>query len=289
MARRLALAVPRTLPIPPALSLPSPRLPSRRTVVVSVALAAVLLLAYLAARVTPLFAVRAVEVSGAPAPVAADVREALREVSGESLLALDAAELEARLRQVPLVRSARVDRAFPHTLAVVVRPERPLAVAHSGRRAWVVAESGRVLETVEPGARRRLARIMLPNTPRLVPGASLADARARTLLATLRAVPTRFPARVLAARAERGGVTLVVTGWIAVRVGRPVELGAKLDAAAAVLRSLPLDERKSLAYLDVSLPRRAVALPRMKSKVRVDCSPEKRLHTRRLTARGLPA
>lgn len=53
--------------------------------------------AYVGARETSVFAIRAIEVRGAPAGVAAQVRAALAPYRGRSLVALDAADLERRV------------------------------------------------------------------------------------------------------------------------------------------------------------------------------------------------
>lgn len=258
MARRLAFAV-RMPSVRPALALPSLRLPSRRSLAAAGALACLLALAYAAARETSLFAVRAVEVTGAPPRVSSEVRAALAGVVGTSLVAIDPGELERRLLELPSVRSARVDRAFPHRVAVQVEPERPLAVARQGTRAWVVARTGRV---IRPAGRRALARlpgIRVPVDASLRPGEPLAGPRLAAVLRALRALPRRFPVRVLRARPDADGVTLVLDGWVALRLGPPVDVRGKLAAARAVLRSLSADERRELAYLDVSLPTRPVA------------------------------
>lgn len=257
-ARPLAVASAR-LPTLPSLRLPSLRLPSRREVAAVAALACALALSYALARETSLFAVRTIEIAGAGPTVRAEARAALAGLAGTSLVTVEAAELERRLREVPSVRSAYVDRAFPDTLQVVVGAERRLAVVRRGSQAWIVAESGRVISAVEPGEHPRLPRIRLTSTAALAPGKAVADPPTRLAVEVLRAVPERFPARVLLARASEREVTLVVAGWLALHLGEASALGAKLRAAAAVLRSLSADERNDLAYLDVTLPARPVA------------------------------
>ena len=87
--------------------------------------------AYVVALATGLFAVRTIAVDGVRGAVAADVRTALAEANGSSLVGLDLVELRARVEALPTVQSATFDRAFPHTLAVAVSPERgrPCCVA----------------------------------------------------------------------------------------------------------------------------------------------------------------
>ena len=256
VARRLALALP---PLPSLrLARPARRLASLRALAVGAAVAASLALAYVGARETGVFALRTVEVSPAPPRVSRDVRSALDDLVGTSLLAIDAQQVERRLRALPSVRSARADRAFPHSLSVVVVPERPLAVALLEREAWLVSRRGRVIRRLPDRSRSKLPRIRLPAsvTPRA--GRTLSDRRAQLALRALADVPPRFPLRVAAARVDEGGAVLFLTGRIELRLG-PAPYRLKLVAAEAVLRSLPPPARARLAYLDVSLPQRPVA------------------------------
>ena len=85
-------------------------------------------LLYLGARETPVFALEELEVSGVSSSVRQSVEAAAKPYVGESLVALEQDELRRQLESLPMVRSVRMDRAFPHTLRVAVVPERPLAV-----------------------------------------------------------------------------------------------------------------------------------------------------------------
>jgi cell division protein FtsQ len=228
---------------------------------VVLALVAALALAYGAARETPLFSVRAVELRGATPGVAADLRGVLAEVEGVSLVALDRGALERRLRAVPSVREASVDRAFPHTLSVAVRPERPLAVIRDGARAWLVAETGRVVRTVEPPALAQLPRIRVDLARAPAVGSTLASGSVHDALRVLRAADAGLAPGILYASVAEGEVELVLRDRLAVRLGPPLDLTAKLAAARAVLASLSADERALMGYLDVSVPERVVAGP----------------------------
>ena len=268
VAWRLALAVARVRPLRPALSLPALSLPSvslpalrrpsRRAVALAVVLAAALGLAYAAARATPVFAVRDVAVSGALPLVRKDIDGALAPLVGASLAAVDGDEVKRRLERLPSVRSAVVDRAFPHTLRVMVGPERPIAVVRGGGRSWVVSERGRVIRPVAGRGATRLPRLSLSPSRPLRAGAFLWDEPTALGLRVLTALPARFPARVATVRTSERGLVLVLRGGMELRLGDATDLEVKLAAADAVLRAIAADERGRLAYLDVSLPQRPV-------------------------------
>lgn len=256
MAGRASLALARSHSLRPSVG---PLASRRRLLWYALALLAAVALAYLAARETSAFAFRSVELTGVEGRVAKDARKALRTLQGESLVALDPDEVEALLRSVPTIRDATVDRAFPHTLAVRVEPERPLAVLEDGKRAWLVAETGRVIAPLEPGGRPRLPRLVadVPKPPSV--GGSLAGAGMAETLAALAAVPRRFPGGVASAEGGPSGLVLTLKTGLELRLGEPVDPGAKLAAAAAVLRALPAEELALYDYVDASVPARVVA------------------------------
>jgi cell division protein FtsQ len=235
-------------------------LPSGRVVAVAVCVAGGLALAYLAARHTPLFAVQELHVQGAPPRVEQTIRAELQPVVGTSLVALDGGELVDRLESLPVVKAAAYDRAFPHTLRLVIRPERQLAVVRSrGGGAWVVSEGGRVLRPAPIRALTRLPQIALAPGMLLRPGESLENPATLTALRALTLVPRPFPLHVRSARMQLGHVTLVVGDGTELRLGEPSELGLKLVIAERVLRAVEPEERAQLGYLDLSLPERPAA------------------------------
>jgi cell division septal protein FtsQ len=243
----------------PRLPARSAFVPSRRAVLATGAVLLVLALAYLAARTTPLFAVRSVEVTGAPAPVRAEVETAVARFAGTSLVALDGAELVRRVEALPTVVSARYDRAFPHTLRIFVVPERAVAVvAYRGTR-WLVSDSGRVMRRAERQELRAYPRIRLRTAAELTPGETIRDPRTMEPLRALAKIRQDFPVRVHVGRFVDGELTFVLPADAELRLGEPVDLDVKLAAAAQVLAALSGEERARLAYLDVSLPERPVA------------------------------
>jgi cell division septal protein FtsQ len=227
---------------------------------VAAAAAAVLALLYLAARETPLFAVRTVAITGGSEAVRKAVREAAQPVEGESLVALDGKALVRELEALPSVRSASYDRAFPSTLRIFVHPELPLGIVRLGPDRWVVSERGRIIRRYTSDS-ERYPRFRLPGRPNVVPGSYMTDPGAQVVLGALAVVPRNFPVRIQMVRLEGGRLTMDLWapwGRPELRLGEAVDVQAKLAVAAVVLRSLSADERSSVGYVDVSVPERTV-------------------------------
>lgn len=234
--------------------------PWRRVSGIAAAAAAVLALLYLAARETPLFAVRTVAITGGSEAVRKAVREAAQPVEGESLVALDGEALVRELEALPSVRSASYDRAFPSTLRIFVRPELPLGIVRLGPDRWVVSERGRIIRRYTPDS-ERYPRFRLPARPNVVPGSYVTDPGARVVLGALAVAPKNFPVRIHLVRLEGGRLTMDLWapwGRPELRLGEAVDVKVKLAVAAVVLRSLSADARSSVGYVDVSVPERTV-------------------------------
>jgi cell division protein FtsQ len=222
--------------------------------------------AYAIARETSAFAIRELAVEGAPSTVAADVRRALEPSLGESLVVLDVERVDDALERLPVVAAAEVDRAFPHTLRVSIRPEVPAAVLRQGERSWLAGASGRVIAELPRSGRPPLPRVWLRRGEDVrvgdrVAGKPLAAVRA---VAPLRAQP--LPARVAFVRASAAELTLVLRSGLEVRLGDGGDRDVKLEVARRILPALPADAR----YLDVSVPQRAVADGTLDSQVEVE-------------------
>lgn len=238
---------------------PLVRRPSRKALGVGAAVASVLGLLYVAARETPLFAVRELEISGAPRAVRADVERAAAGYMGESLVSLNSGALRRRLEALPSVWSLRSDRAFPHTLRLFVVPEKPAAVLRSGPTTWLVSARGRVIRRLLPGRLGDWPRIRLPDHLVLSAGQRVTDGPTSLAVAAVVAVPRDFPVAIRTVRVRDGRITLILAGDVELRLGERSALALKLAVAARVLRSLTLAERSALGYLDLMVPDHPVA------------------------------
>ncbi len=228
--------------------------PSARSIAAGVLLLVAGAGAYVAARQTSLFAVRTIEIRGAPPVLERRVRDALEPLLGKSLVAFDAAAAVRRLDALPDVASARFDRDFPHTLRVVVHPERPVAVLRRGSEAWVVSARGRVLSVLTARPYPRLPRIWVPRSVDVSVDATLSGHAAEAVQAVAPLREVRFSRRVAFVRATDQELTLVLASGQEVRLGDPGDVRLKLAVAG---RILPL--AAGARYVDVSVPERSVA------------------------------
>ncbi len=235
------------------------RLPWLRLLAIVAIVVAVLGLAYAAARFTTLFALRDLEVAGGSNAVQASVRETVAPFLGESLVTLDRDDVRRRLRALPTVRSVAIDRAFPHTLRISVVQERALAVVRDGREAWLVSDRGRVIRAAPPEASAARPVVWTASEPDLAPGDVVSAESVKLALVGLRQLPTTFPEPVRTARADGAELTLLLESGAEIRLGKAESVALKLAVAARVLHSMSSAERAALAYLDVSVPERAVA------------------------------
>ena len=166
-------------------------------VVVSLVLAGGASARYVLARQTPLFAVDRIEVAGAPpAGRRRGARDARAVPGDEPRRASTPAALARRLAGVSEVAGARFDRAFPHTLKVSVRAERPVAVLRAGR-----GRVARLCQRTRPAAssRRpypRLPRIWVPRSVDIAANATLGGLGAQGVAARRAAPPLHIGADV---------------------------------------------------------------------------------------------
>ncbi len=229
--------------------------PSGRSLLVGFAIVVVVLSAYWGARASSVFAVDALEVEGAPPPVAREVEAAARDIIGTSLLDVDARAIENSVRALPSIAGVSVDRAFPDTLVIKVAAERPVAVVRRGHSAWLVTGAGRVIREIEIGTERGFPRLWVTRDVGVRIGGSLPSGLTDATRALAAARKVRLPGRVKAVRSGEGQLTLIIRRGPEIRLGVPSELLLKLTVAARVISLV--DE--GTLYVDVSVPERPVA------------------------------
>jgi len=231
-------------------------LPSGRALLLGFAILGTGVLAYVGARESSVFALRSIEVSGAPPRVAAHVRVALRPLDGRSLLALNRGEVERRLAGLSDVAAVSFDRDFPHTLRVVVTPAHSIAVLRRGSSAWIISSNGRVVRTAGLFAAPRLPRIWIPRGDSVEVGMTLSEAAtARAVQALAVARGAGFATRIATVRSSDQKLTFVLAAGLELRFGDSSSLRLKLAVAERVL---PL-VRGTRGYVDLAVPARPIA------------------------------
>ena len=210
--------------------------------------------AYLVARGTSLFAIGRIEVEGGSPRVDRQVRRALASFVGRSLVGLDGAAVSRKVDALPTVARSSYDRAFPHTLRIVVVPERPAAVLRRGPDGWLVSVRGRVIERLPSHAEPRLPRIWIPARTPVGAGAEVGAPGVR---ATTRAVALAgtFASRVATASDANGVLVFHLRSGLELVLGGGGDIGLKVAVAERALALLP----GGSTFLDVSVPSRPVS------------------------------
>jgi hypothetical protein len=102
---------------------------------------------------------------------------------------------------------------------------------------------------------------LLPWTSQPIAGHTIDSAQMRSALHVLAVVPGGFPesiARLKKVVSSAGGVVAVFGHGLQVRLGTADSLGLKLHVAARMLGRMGGSIRRSVAYVDVSVPARPV-------------------------------
>lgn len=248
--------------------------PSGRSLLLGFAVLLAALAAYWGAVASSVFAIESVRIVGVSGAAAAEVERATTDLVGVSLLSVDGAEVERRIRALPTVAAASVDRSFPHELVIKIAAERPAVVLRQGRASWLVAASGKVVRELDPGTQRELPRTWVARDVPVAVGSALPPEQVAAVRAVTAAREAGLRRGIEAVRVTDTQLTLVLRDGLEVWLGEPSDVALKLAVAAAVLPVLD----GSAVYLDVSVPERPVSgatLPRLNSKVELEALPSR--------------
>lgn len=232
-------------------------IPSARSILVGLGLLALSGAAYAAALKTSVFAVQQVVIVGGSAKTQAQVKTALAPELGRSLLRVNNGDVQRLLLSVTTVRSVTVDREFPHTIKVRIRPERPVLLLRQGADGWVVSTHGRVLSQVKNVHLSSLPRTYVPHSVPVTVGATLtADDGGLAAAALAPLVGTHLFGRVRFVTEGGKELTLELRSGVQVRLGDPGDLRLKFAITRRILALLGPDATRG--YVDVSVPQRPV-------------------------------
>ncbi len=228
-----------------------PRLTLRRGVAL-LALALLLLAAWLYVRSSGLVAIRQVQVTGLAGAEAGEIRAALAdEAVTMTTLDVSTAKLEGAVANFPHIAGVHVITHFPHAVTIVVDEQTPVATVTSGGRAVAVDAAGLLLP--------HDATAGLPSLP-LAPDTGTNHVTSSGTLATLavlRAAPYQLLSHIASARpSSRHGITVQLRKGPVLYFGDTSQLAAKWSAASAVLAS---PDSAGASYIDISAPGRPAA------------------------------
>lgn len=216
---------------------------------------AVLAGGYVVLRQSPVFGIERVVVVGAKGSAAETIRaRAEAAVGSESLLSVDPQAVADAVAGLPLVRSVRVDRAFPHDLRIRVVTERAAAIVATGTSRYVIGRSGRVMGEAPKASRLPQLSASAAAVPQ--PGQALPPST-RDQVRLAAALLDHGDLRVTLIADDQSGLSARLQGGIELRLGDGSVLDRKLVVASSLLARRPKGtdgEPAPLRYLDVSVP-----------------------------------
>jgi cell division protein FtsQ len=227
------------------------RLEGQRRLRVLLILAGFFLVALLAWGLTrsPILDVDHVRVMGTIRMTPADITTASGVQKGMAMLDVDSGGAAARLRSMPWILRAHVERHWPATVTIAVVERVPVAAVPDKAGVAVVDRTGRVL-AVQPTPPPDLP--VLLGLPPAGPVSTRVGGRAADLLTVAQAMPPQVAQRVNGVVAADGGqVELRLKPTGTVRLGLPEQVAEKMLSTQTVLTQVDLTR---LAVLDVRVP-----------------------------------
>lgn len=200
---------------------------------------------------SPLLNVRDVQLRGARHTSATEVIRVLDLASGTNLLRLSTEAVEARVAELPWVRSAKVSRVLPDTLRIKIDEREAAMVLSLGAANWIVDDTGRVLDT---GKRESLPVLSGANLEGIKVGMDLEAEQLTGALSVYRSLSREVQSKIAAIFAptpER--ITLALVDGSQVRYGSAELLRAKSNVLTSLLRRLERDGTAA-SYIDLRVP-----------------------------------
>lgn len=187
------------------------------------------------------FGVGSVQVRGAHAVSAAQVRAVAHIADGTPLVRLDTDAIRTRVEALPDVASAQVTTSFPSTVTITVTERLALGVVHSpGGGYALVDRTGDQFRHVASRPRHLPLFVVPQGTDSRTTGGAVATVAA--------ALPTRIRARVASIQAlDPSAITLLLDNGRVVRWGSP-------ERSADKARILPALLQQHGSQLDVTDP-----------------------------------
>ena len=197
-----------------------------------------------------------IEVTGGSIVTPAEAMAGAGLRSGQPMVSVDSAVAERRLRRLPWVETATVERAFPNTVRIHLTERAAVAAAARPAGGWVLLDRGGRVLAEQPDLAADLPQIIgAGGTP--APGENLDTAR--PALDVVAALPEAVRRDVDSVQLDGEAVTLKM-GSREIRIGPPTQLAAKVAALGVLLERVG---SRSVAVLDVRVPQAPVVVPRV--------------------------
>lgn len=202
------------------------------------------------------FQVDQVVVTGNQQVTTDEIMTLVGSVARQNIWEVDTGELEARLRRVPLVAAAYVDRRLPGTIAVQVTERQEAAVVPFDQEYLAVDISGVMLgsySSLDGIKVPLLTGLRLEGEPRA--GRVLPCVQLPRVLPVLEAVQAQAPEMIgeIAVRPE--GIDMYTIEGVRVKIGDVGNLQQKLDLLTEIYQeNLETGEIWSLEYIDLRYP-----------------------------------
>ena len=224
---------------------------NRRPLQLAVAVTALVAVVWLLL-VSPVLGVRTVQVDGARALPADQVRETAGIEPGTPLLRVDVDAARARIARLPQVASVKVTRGWPHTVVVTVVERVPIAVVGAPGQRTLVDADGVLFDTVTGTPPAGVVPIDVtapgPGDPATMAALAAVEGLSRHLRTQVASVAAR----------TADDITLTLTDGTVVQWGGPEHSDRKGDALEAVLGQLADGALDPATTIDVSTPQDVV-------------------------------
>lgn len=206
---------------------------------------------------SPVFGLSRIDVVGAVRVTRQAIIDASGVRPGQNAMAIDLGAVTARVRAVPGVADARVERSGSLSLRIVIIEQRAVALVRSAGRRWYVDQSGRPVTVA--GGRGVVPVIVFDGQRRALidEGVSVAGA-VRTVLDMLDRFPADLRARVRSFGPRLDGTVIVRLDAFQVNFGMPVAIDQKIVALGLVEGQVRRDGQR-VRVIDVSAPDHPVA------------------------------
>jgi cell division protein FtsQ len=190
---------------------------------------------------TPVARVQTVEVTGTRTLDAYTLAE-IADLKGSSMFTVPLEEASDRLEALPMVKSARAERRWPHTIRLLIEERQPWAYWHSADTDYVVDADGVVLEGAMPEPDAPVIYYE-GSSPQFQPGDILDADSVRLARNLLDSLPTTLNVGVVRLEfSDREGLSLLTDAGYRVVLGDSHSLDYKLAVWQALELKLGRDE-----------------------------------------------